>query len=75
MKTVIEGGQPGHYGLRGIHERANLIGGKFTVCSALDSGSSVEISVPSSRAYAPARTPRTMRALSRWLRRRNRIRL
>jgi len=71
MNALVDGGQPGHYGLRGMRERAQLIGGKLTMRSALDSGTEVELSVPSSRAYAPARPPRTMRALSRWLRRRN----
>jgi signal transduction histidine kinase/ligand-binding sensor domain-containing protein len=75
IKTAVDGGQPGHYGLRGIQERANLIGGKLTVWSALDSGSAVEIAVPSLRAYAPARSSRTKHVLGRLLRRRNRVRL
>lgn len=75
MKALIDGGQPGHYGLRGMQERAQLIGGKLTVRSALETGTEVELRVPSLRAYAPARSPRTMRALSRWLGRRNRVRL
>ncbi|HUA26811.1 MAG TPA: two-component regulator propeller domain-containing protein [Steroidobacteraceae bacterium] len=61
-KALAEGGRPGHYGLRGMHERAELIGGKLTVWSALDSGTEVEFSVPASRAYAQARG--AMRALS-----------
>jgi ligand-binding sensor domain-containing protein/signal transduction histidine kinase len=47
----------GHYGLRGMRERAKLMGGKLTVWSELDSGTEVELGIPASRAYetSPAR--------------------
>jgi ligand-binding sensor domain-containing protein/signal transduction histidine kinase len=50
-------GYAGHYGLRGMRERATLMGGKLTVWSELDSGTEVELSIPASRAYetSPAR--------------------
>jgi len=50
-------GYAGHYGLRGMRERAKLMGGKLAVWSELDSGTEVELSVPGSRAYetSPAR--------------------
>jgi len=50
-------GQPGHYGLPGMHERAKLIGGKLEVWSELDSGTEVELTLPASLVYAepPAR--------------------
>jgi len=50
-------GYAGHYGLRGMRERAKLMGGKLAVWSALDSGTEVELSIPASRAYetSPAR--------------------
>ena len=63
-KALADGGRRGHYGLRGMHERAELIGGKLTVWSAPDSGTEVEFSVPASRAYAPARSARAMGALN-----------
>jgi signal transduction histidine kinase len=52
-----EDGRAGHYGLRGMRERAKLIGGNLAVWSQLDSGTEVELRVPASRAYEtpPAR--------------------
>ena len=48
---------PGHYGMRGMRERAELMGGKLAVWSELDSGTEVELRIPASRAYekSPAR--------------------
>jgi ligand-binding sensor domain-containing protein/signal transduction histidine kinase len=50
-------GYAGHYGLRGMRERAKLMEGKLAVWSELDSGTEVELSIPASRAYetSPAR--------------------
>ena len=50
-------GYAGHYGLRGMRERAKLMGGKLAVWSELDSGTEIELSIPASRAYetSPAR--------------------
>jgi len=45
-------GQPGHYGLPGMHERAKLIGGKLEVWSELGSGTEIELTLPASLAYA-----------------------
>jgi len=50
-KVLSKDGQPGHYGLRGMRERAKLMGGKLAVWSELDSGSELELSIPASRAY------------------------
>jgi signal transduction histidine kinase len=44
----------GHYGLRGMRERARLLGGKLTVSSQRDSGTEVELIIPAARAYAPS---------------------
>jgi signal transduction histidine kinase len=49
---------PGHWGLRGMRERANLIGGSFEVWSEVDSGTEVELSIPAANAYAKP-TPRS----------------
>ncbi len=46
-----EGGRAGHHGLRGMHERAKLVGGKLAVWSELDAGTDIELSVPASVAY------------------------
>jgi signal transduction histidine kinase len=40
--------------LRGMRERAKLIGGKLTVWSELDAGTEVELSIPAARAYTTA---------------------
>jgi signal transduction histidine kinase len=42
---------PGHFGLRGMRERAEAIGGKLTVWSAPDSGTEVVLSVPGATTY------------------------
>ena len=44
-------GREGHFGLHGMRERAELVGGKLVVWSELESGSEVELSIPASRAY------------------------
>jgi serine/threonine protein kinase len=50
-KVLSKDAQPGHYGLRGMRERAKLMGGKLAVWSELDSGTELELSIPASRAY------------------------
>ena len=45
----------GHYGLRGMRERATLIGAKLTVWSELDAGTEVEVRVPAGSAYVTVR--------------------
>ena len=52
---LLSGDAPqGHFGLRGMRERAKLIGGKLTVWSELDAGTEVELSIPAARAYTTA---------------------
>ena len=51
-KSLSAEGCEGHFGLRGMRERAKLIGGQLTVWSELDSGTEVELSIPAARAYA-----------------------
>lgn len=53
-KLLSDDGRKGHFGLRGMRERAKLIGGKLTVWSELDSGTEVELSIPANRAYTTA---------------------
>ncbi len=50
-KHLNEDERPGHYGLRGMRERAKLLGVKLAVWSELDSGTEVELRIPASRAY------------------------
>ena len=44
-------GLEGHYGLRGMRERAKLVGGELAIWSKLDSGTEVELIIPASKAY------------------------
>ena len=54
-QVLADQGREGHFGLRGMRERAELIGGKLTLWSALEAGTELELSVPASHAYAPTR--------------------
>jgi signal transduction histidine kinase len=47
-------GREGHFGLRGMRERAQLAGGKVTVWSGLNTGTEVELSIPAPHAYISA---------------------
>jgi signal transduction histidine kinase len=55
-------GREGHFGLRGMRERAKLAGGKLTVWSGLDAGTEVELSVPAQHAYSSASPARSEHA-------------
>jgi signal transduction histidine kinase/ligand-binding sensor domain-containing protein len=48
-------GLEGHYGLRGMRERATLIKGKLVVWSEVNEGTEVELRVPASAAYTTDR--------------------
>ena len=47
------GSKAGHFGLGGMRERAELLGGRLTVRSGAGAGTEVELSVPAARAYSP----------------------
>jgi hypothetical protein len=49
-------GIEGHYGLRGMPERAALMGGKLAVWSEVGTGTEVELRVPASAVCATSRT-------------------
>jgi signal transduction histidine kinase len=51
-KILAEDGRSGHFGLRGMQERANLAGGKLAIWSEATRGTKVELSLPASVAYA-----------------------
>lgn len=57
---VIREGKPGHWGLRGMRERALAIGGHTSIASAPPHGTDVLVRVPVGRAF-----PRRFRG--RWL--------
>ncbi len=58
----------GHWGMRGMRERAELMGGTFEVWSQLGAGTEAELTIPAASAYAKPRVSRGF-ALS-WLWRR-----
>jgi signal transduction histidine kinase/ligand-binding sensor domain-containing protein len=50
--TVLEaGGKPGHWGLAGMRERAERVGGSFAIWSRAGTGTEVDIRLPASIAY------------------------
>jgi signal transduction histidine kinase/streptogramin lyase len=51
----------GHWGLAGMRERAELIGGSLEVWSELGAGTEVELSMPASAAYAASHARRRFR--------------
>ena len=61
-------GIEGHYGLRGMPERAALIGGKLAVWSEAGAGTEVELRLPASSVYATGRKRSWLSRLpSSWL--------
>lgn len=57
---VVLHGRPGHFGLKGMRERATRIGGRLTVQSSGGSGTRIEVTVPGQNAYRRERVLRRM---------------
>jgi signal transduction histidine kinase/ligand-binding sensor domain-containing protein len=58
-EVLRTGEKQGHFGLSGMRERAELVGGKLTLRSSAETGTEVEFRAPGSRAYSrpsPARS-------------------
>jgi signal transduction histidine kinase len=53
-KVLANQGLEGHYGLRGMTERAALAGGKLAVWSEVGAGTEIELRLPASTVYATA---------------------
>ena len=51
-KVLADQGLEGHYGLRGMPERAGVIGGKLAVWSEVGAGTEVELRLPARIVYA-----------------------
>jgi signal transduction histidine kinase/ligand-binding sensor domain-containing protein len=54
LQFLGDDGRQGHYGLRGMRERAKLLSGELTVWSERNSGTEVELVIPAARAYTPS---------------------
>jgi signal transduction histidine kinase len=54
---VLRAGRDGHWGLPGMRERAQRIGGQLTLASRAASGTEVELVLPGSVAFRPAKEP------------------
>jgi ligand-binding sensor domain-containing protein/two-component sensor histidine kinase len=51
-RVVDARGRVGHYGMPAMRERAELVGGKLTVGSEIDSGTEIELRIPARVGYA-----------------------
>jgi len=54
--AFVDEPRPGHFGLPGMRERAELVGGTLTVWSQRNSGTEVELTVPAAVVYAKSPT-------------------
>jgi ligand-binding sensor domain-containing protein/signal transduction histidine kinase len=53
--VLTHGSRAGHYGLVGMKERAHKIGAKLDICSRPGLGTKIELQLPATVAYSPAR--------------------
>ena len=69
--TIMESGVPGHFGLRGMRERAARIASTLTIESKARGGTHVQLSVPARMAYSGFDTASGAwtRFMTRWTRR------
>ena len=51
----------GHFGLPGMRERAELVGGRLDVWSEVGVGTEIDLTIPAAKAYAAARARRRAR--------------
>jgi hypothetical protein len=63
---VLESGREGHWGLSGMHERAERIKARLKVRSRVGSGTEVELSVPAAVAFQDE-SNRSRRWFGKWL--------
>ncbi|MEO8660892.1 MAG: two-component regulator propeller domain-containing protein [Bryobacteraceae bacterium] len=67
--AVLKSGRHGHFGLTGMRERAERLGGKLTVWSSSTAGTEVVLCVPGHVAFTPENTTRPGRGAGAWFRR------
>jgi len=54
--ATVRRGHSGHFGLHGMRERAEIVGGRLEVWSKHDTGTQVELSIPGALAYGLQRS-------------------
>src|SRR5262249_40455229 len=54
--AALDGRREGHFGLAGMRERAELIGGRFEIWSEAGMGTEVSLTIPSAAIYARPRS-------------------
>ncbi len=64
-KILAAGGQPGHWGISGMRERAQRIGSRLDFWSEMGAGTEVQLTVPAAMAYEKRRPNRRFRLLHR----------
>ena len=64
-KVLAAGGPAGHYGIRGMRERAQRIGARLDFWSEAGAGTEVELTVPGSMAYQKGQDRRRFRLFDR----------
>jgi signal transduction histidine kinase len=64
-KILEESRRPGHWGLPGVHERAQRIGSQLSFWSQAGAGTEVELSIPAAIAYEDARNGRRFKVFRR----------
>jgi signal transduction histidine kinase/ligand-binding sensor domain-containing protein len=66
-ETVLEtGGRSGHWGLKGMRERAVAIGAKLNVLRRSEGGTQIEVSLPGSIAYKKRTISSSMRSIRKF---------
>jgi signal transduction histidine kinase len=60
-RVLEDGGQPGHWGIPGMHERAQRIGSRLDFWSEIGAGAEVQLTVPAAMAYQKRRHTRRFR--------------
>ena len=64
-KILAAGGQPGHWGISGMRERAQRIGSRLDFWSETGAGTEVQLTVPAAMAYEKRHPNRRFRLLHR----------
>ena len=64
-KILEAGGQPGHWGIPGIRERAQQIGSRLEFWSEVGAGTEVQLTIPAAMAYKKDRDGRRFQLFPR----------